>query len=302
MGKPKTSARNAAGSYLGFRGGVLAVLAWLAATESPATVCEAPEPIPAAVLERGPALQAVAFAAVDLRTGRCAATAGEGIEARRAPWSTFKIPHFLIALEAGAASPGTVFEPDPARFPPERWWSRGWREAQDLDTAFGRSTVWVFRMLTDRIEEAIYDRWLQRFDYGNREIGIDRDDFWLGGPLAISVVEHVDFLHCLLSNGCGVSAEARRGLDAAAALGSWQGYRLHGKTGSGPRTGDVDGPFEGWFAGWLRAADGRAVAVFALHAQADSFAELRTARREKALALLAALDLHSQESAESESR
>jgi beta-lactamase class D len=233
-------------------------------------------------------LKHLAVLMLELEEGRCTAV-GE-VDRRHAPWSTFKIPHLLIALETGATTPNERFVRDPARFPAESWWSDAWREPQDPEAAFGRSTVWVYRTLTDRIADDAYRRWLQRVGYGNRDVGNGRDDFWLGGPLAVSVREQVGFVAALVRGETGVSGSALRALERASRQDVDFPYAVFGKTGAGPlQPGRMEGPFEGWFVGWLRDEQGAPVAAFALYATADSFAQLAPARRAAALSLVKAL-------------
>jgi beta-lactamase class D len=264
-----------------------AILLFIALAGSPGPVlalCASSTAVPP---ERVPAfeeLRRIAFLSLDLASGHCVTAGDAALDRRHPPWSTFKIPHFLIALETGATTPDEVFERDADRFPAEPWWSEAWRVPQDPATALRRSTAWVYRTLTDRIAAADYAHWLANFDDGNRDIGEARDDFWLGGPLAISVREQVAFVAALLRGETGVSPAAIEALERPARQNADFPLAVFGKTGAGPlREKDFDGPFEGWFVGWLREENGRPVAVFALHAQADSFGRLASARRAAAL-------------------
>jgi beta-lactamase class D len=61
---------------------------------------------------------------------------------------------------------------------------------------------------------------------------------------------------------------------------------LHGKTGSGPlQRDDFDGPFEGWFTGWVERKD-VPTASFALYVSGPDYQSIRTARLEIAEILL----------------
>ena len=64
------------------------------------------------------------------------------------------------------------------------------------------------------------------------------------------------------------------------------GLVLHGKTGSGPvKANDFNGPFEGWFVGWLERPTARPV-VYAAWAQAPSYSLLKDFRQEAAERML----------------
>ena len=60
------------------------------------------EPLDTAALRLQPAVSHFAFVAMDVRNGKCWQTQEEDVVSRHPPWSTFKIPHLLIALETKA--------------------------------------------------------------------------------------------------------------------------------------------------------------------------------------------------------
>lgn len=78
-------------------------------------------------VEAAASLQAISFLGLDLRDGRCLQVGDGAVDRRRLPWSTFKIPHFVIALESGASRPDERFDRDVLRFPAADWRSDGWR-------------------------------------------------------------------------------------------------------------------------------------------------------------------------------
>lgn len=229
----------------------------------------------------------IAFLARDLETGRDYVLEGSDLDTRRAPWSTFKIPNLLIALETGVAPSLEAWRDwEPARRPAAEHWPDVWKEGQTLGTAFGRSSVWYFQDLALEVGGQSYRDRLSEWGYGNTEVPDGSDDFWLGGSLRISVREQVDFLQGLLSDEFAVSPAAIEALDTASKAGEASSQSLHGKTGSGPDNPmNVDGRFSGWYVGYLRRDD-RAPVVFALHVSAPSFSALRDFRRPFAVRLL----------------
>ena len=234
----------------------------------------------------------VAFLARDLQTGVDHVLAGSDLDSRHTPWSTFKIPNFLIAIETGAApSPEAWRDWNPERRPAEAYWPEAWRQGQTLGTAFARSAAWYFQDLALEIGTETYREKLSDWGYGNADVPPDSDDFWLSGSLRISVREQVDFLAALVSDELDLSDRSRRALDAASLAGAAPGITLHGKTGSGPDDpDDVDGAFSGWYAGYLQR-EGRAPVVFALHVSAPSFTQLRDFRKSFSITLLEASGL-----------
>lgn len=267
---------------------------YLAALLASASAHAAPcLPIDLAPFQHQVASRKVTFVATDLRNSSCWETSRKDAQARHPPWSTFKIPHLLIALETKAVSSLDIAVPwDSSRRPAADYWPPSWRQSQTARSAFEHSAAWYFQELVPKIGQANYSTWLEKFQYGNREIPPGRDDFWLGGPLAISPLEQTRFLTCVATTGCGASPPAVRALEAAALADEPSNGSLFGKTGSGPLVrGRVDGPFEGWYVGYVRGKDSTPIAAFALYVTAESFSELRTFRRDMAVTLLKHLRL-----------
>lgn len=219
--------------------------------------------------------------------GRCWVTDPSAARQRHTPWSTFKVPHLLIALETGAAR--GLDEPiawSPRVHLRQDHWPADWAQDQTLESAFRRSAVWYFQALVPRIGAPAYARWLERFHYGNARAGAGSDEFWLDGTLSISPLEQVVFLDCVARLGCGASPGSVEALEVAALERESGASRLYGKTGAGPlRRGDMDGPWEGWFVGYVRDEGGGAW-PFALFVRGPSFASIGAFRREMAVRLL----------------
>ena len=109
----------------------------------------------------------------------------------RLPASTFKIPNSVIALETGV-----VEDPDKDVF---KWDGvvrsiEAWNKDHTLRTAIAASAVPVYQEIARRIGEARMQKYLDLFDYGNRDIGGGIDQFWLTGSLRIDPVQQVDFV------------------------------------------------------------------------------------------------------------
>lgn len=230
----------------------------------------------------------VTFVARDLKTGKCWETTKEDAGARHAPWSTFKIPHFLIALDTGAvASADETIRWNPIKHPALDYWPAAWAKDQTLQSAFENSAAWYFQELVPRIGRPRYKKWLGSFHYGNQDVPVKRDDFWLRGSLKISPREQVEFLTCLAVTGCGASTGAVKALETAALQAEIAGTRMYAKTGSGPKLpGQFDGAFEGWYVGYVRAADSMPLAAFAIFVRGPNYASIRTFRQDMTYRLL----------------
>ncbi|WP_299674443.1 penicillin-binding transpeptidase domain-containing protein [uncultured Roseobacter sp.] len=184
-------------------------------------------------------------------------------ETRFVPASTSKIPHTLIALETGLATPETVFAWDG-----EERFLESWNQDQTLTRAFQRSAVWVYQEIARSTGGETMARWLTRFGYGNADVGgaQDLETYWLRGPLAISAQEQVVFLARLAQGELPLSpqtyTDARRIM-----MAEQQGERvLHAKTGYALRGAQVD---LGWYVGWVDA--GAETYVFAMNMDLPGF-------------------------------
>ena len=112
---------------------------------------------------------------------------GEG----RLPASTFKIPNSVIALETGV-----VTDPDKDIF---KWDGvtrsiEAWNKDHTLRSAIAVSAVPVYQEIARRIGVERMQKYVDLFDYGNRDIGGGIDQFWLTGNLRIDPVQQIDFV------------------------------------------------------------------------------------------------------------
>lgn len=229
----------------------------------------------------------VSFIARDMETGITYVLDGSEPDRRRGPWSTFKIPNLVIALETGVAEGLEARLPwDSQARPAANYWPADWRQDQTLRTAFTRSAAWAFQDLAIEIGARTYQDLLSAWAYGDAEVADGSDRFWLDQTLEISPREQVAFLERLLNRQLGVSEASLDALREVSLAGERPDGVLHGKTGAGPvELGNFEGRFEGWYVGYLDR-EARAPIVFALHAEASSFNGIRTFRREMAEALL----------------
>src|SRR5262249_44213651 len=125
--------------------------------------------------------------------------------ARVTPASTFKIPHALAAVDAGVVEGAdTTIKYDGREVAMELW-----RRDHTLATAMKYSVVWYFQEIATRLGVARERRYLERFDYGNRDSSSGLTTFWIGGSLQISPEEQLRFLQKLYGDRLPVHAPAR---------------------------------------------------------------------------------------------
>jgi beta-lactamase class D len=196
-----------------------------------------------------------AFILLDAQTGQIVRHNPERARTRFLPASTFKIPNTLIALETGVAS-GAEFALawDSIASPREGWWPASWARDQTLQSALPASVVWYYQELARRIGTERMRAYLERFDYGNRDITGGIDQFWLTGDLRISPEEQVDFLRRFYFGRLGVSERSVRIAKELLVLEETPTYRLSGKTGWAG-LGEQGEAQVGWFAGYLERGD-----------------------------------------------
>jgi beta-lactamase class D len=102
------------------------------------------------------------------------------------PASTFKIPNSLIALETGV-----VGDPDKDVF---KWDGvkrsiEAWNKDHTLRSAIAASAVPVYQEIARRIGAERMQKYVDLFEYGNRNIGGGIDQFWLTGDLRIDPIQ-----------------------------------------------------------------------------------------------------------------
>jgi beta-lactamase class D len=114
---------------------------------------------------------------------------GEECDRRTLPASTFKIPHALIALDAGVVTDRTVMKWDGRKkdFP-------AWERDHTLDSAIKSSVVWFFQEAARSVGRERELQHLRAFGYGSQAFSREVDAFWLNGDLTISPREQVAFL------------------------------------------------------------------------------------------------------------
>lgn len=221
--------------------------------------------------------QDTVFYLEDLNDGLVYTVQGNRTSERHPPFSSFKIPNFVIALETETVS--SLDDPIPYSTeirPSQSWWPADWAQDQTLESAFRRSAAWAFQDLAVKIGEQRYAGYLKHFGYGNEMHS--GDGFWLDHSLQLSCKEQTDFLRRLLTEQFEVSPLALEKLRQVALQSENDGYALYGKTGAGPvKSGDFTGPFEGWFVGWLERPGTRPV-VFALWTRGASFEAIKDYR------------------------
>lgn len=176
---------------------------------------------------------------------------------RFVPASTFKIPNSLIALETGVISDendlikwdGVISDVLPE-----------WNKDQTLKSAFKYSVVWYYQELARRIGSERMQEYLNKMDYGNKNINGGIDQFWLSaGELRISQNEQIEMLKKLHANTLPFSQRTMDIVKSIMIMEKDSGYTLRAKTGMASN----DTHATGWIVGYIEKENN--VYFFATH-------------------------------------
>ena len=175
---------------------------------------------------------------------------------RYLPASTFKIANALIGLEIGSITDEReVFHWDgrPKPIP-------AWERDHTLATGMRESVIWMFQEIARRTGKERMREWVDRLEYGNRDIKGGIDLFWLQGALRVSAMEQVNFLRRLSEGELPMTQRSQRLVREALILEKTSAYTLYAKTGT---ANSVKQPVS-WWIGWIEKK-GRPAAYFAMN-------------------------------------
>jgi beta-lactamase class D len=174
------------------------------------------------------------------------------------PASTYKIPNSLIALETGV-----VQDPDKDVF---QWDGvkrsiEAWNQDHTLRSAIAASAVPVYQEIARRIGSERMQKYVDLFEYGNRNIGGGIDQFWLTGDLRIDPVQQIDFVDRLRRGVLPVSKRSQQLVRDILPVTKVGDATIRSKTGL--LGAELGKPSLGWVVGWTEKAN--AQTVFALN-------------------------------------
>jgi beta-lactamase class D/beta-lactamase regulating signal transducer with metallopeptidase domain len=230
------------------------------------------------------------LALADAATGRPLLRQGQ-CDARVTPASTFNIAVSLMGYDSGMlkdeATPRLPFR---AGYPD---WNESWRATTGPTEWIRNSTLWYAQQVTRDLGAASFQRYLDRFGYGNRDAAGDPGAAngltmsWVSSSLKISADEQVTFLRRLVNRDLGLTPHA---YDMTSRLLKVRtlpnGWVVYGKTGTaspvGPDGKDDRDHAYGWFVGWA-VKGGRTVVFAKLDQDRHAHAEYAGPRAREAL-------------------
>ena len=154
------------------------------------------------------------------------------------PASTFKIPNSLIALNEGVVDRNSVIVWDKKIREYESW-----NTNQTLKSAFKNSCVWCYKEFALKIGLEKYRKYLEMFDYGDKNIGVNISDFWLDESLKINTFGQVEFLKKLYKNELSFKKDDIEVLKDIMLDENSLEYKIFAKTG-------WEGKY-GWYVGFI---------------------------------------------------
>jgi bla regulator protein BlaR1 len=180
------------------------------------------------------------------------------------PNSSFKMYNSLIGLETGVIKDeNTMFKWDGTKYPIESW-----NKDQTFASAFANSVVWYYKELARRVGEKNMQKYINKLDYGNKDISGGIDKFWLQSSLKISPMEQIELLKAMYNYELPIEKKNIDIVKKVMVLSKDGDAILSGKTGSGM---DGDKAVNGWFVGYVEK-QGR-VWFFASNLEAEQNAD-----------------------------
>jgi beta-lactamase class D len=235
---------------------------------------------------------------VDADSGAVIARDGALCDERTSPASSFKVALSLMGYDAGILA--DAHHPEWPYKDEYNTWNDAWKRPTDPTAWLKDSVVWYSQVLTRTMGMARFQKYVDMFDYGNRDLRGDPGELdglttaWLGSSLQISPVEQAAFIGKLLRGELPVSRTAiDRTMAIMPAFPLPNGWTVFGKTGTGDQF-DAAGKRDrtrmfGWFVGWARRDTRRAIFVRLLKDDAAIASSAGLRARDSLLADLPAL-------------
>lgn len=161
---------------------------------------------------------------------------------RLAPNSTYKIYDALFALEEKIITPNnSVIKCENKNQPIEAW-----NNDQNLETAIRDSVNWYFNSLDNKQGKRTIKKYINKINYGNKDISGNINTYWLESSLKISAIEQVELFSQFLTNKLKFEQNNIDAVKNSMIITSSEYAMIYGKTGTG-RINNKD--ISGWFVG-----------------------------------------------------
>jgi beta-lactamase class D len=209
---------------------------------------------------------------------------------RKSPGSTFKIVLSLMGFDSGVLSslnePKFPFSEErkarvgkwysPEIFPHEIVWDQEHTPLSWMQCG----VIWYSQEIASQLGFDRFSNYIEKFQYGNKDLSGPLLEVWLLNSLQISAVEQIELIELLNRKQLPVSLFAQEMTIQLMKLETlWNGWQLYGRTGG-----------NGWFVGWIEKEDRRIEFVQVLEEE-DPLTALGRLAKELAKAHLTSLDL-----------
>lgn len=203
------------------------------------------------------------FALFNLRTQKLEKQTGETCNERFVASSTFKVPLAVMAFDSKVLKD----EKQTLKWDGQKRWLDAWNKDHNAKTWMENSVVWFSQELTPKMGAKKFQKYVNDFNYGNKDTSGGLTTAWLNGPssgkpaLTISPLEQIEFMNKLWTDNLPVSSRAMKLTREIMYLEtSPKGYKLSGKTGSNFQ--DEAKKFQiGWFIAHISNGTDEYVAV-----------------------------------------
>lgn len=196
------------------------------------------------------------FVFYDLNKNKYTIYNKERAEKRYYPASTFKIFNSLIALDSKVVNDvDEIFY----TYNGEKVFLESWATNSNLRYAIKVSQVPAYKYIAKKVGLENMKKYIEKLEFGNKNIGEKIDTFWLEGPLEISSIEQVELLTKLVKKELPFSNDIQESVIDIIKLEDTDKYTLYGKTG----LTDYDNESIGWFIGFASTKNNKY--IFALN-------------------------------------
>lgn len=177
---------------------------------------------------------------------------------RKTPCSTFKIWNTLIGIENNQINSENdlfyIWDGIYRAYP-------DWNKNLNLHEAFQFSCVPAYQILANKIGQNNMEIWIDKINYGDKDISSGLDIFWLPRPnkksIKISAIEQASLIKKLVNNQLNFSEKSKQILKKIMLFKATENGTLFGKTGSGQNIDDVPNNNIGWYVGYIISNNGK---------------------------------------------
>ena len=177
---------------------------------------------------------------------------------RTTPCSTFKIWNTLIGIENNQINSENdsfyIWDGITRAYP-------DWNKNLNLHEAFQFSCVPAYQILANKIGQNNMKIWIDKINYGDKDISSGLDIFWLPRPnkksIKISPIEQASLIKKLVNNQLNFSDKSKQILKKIMLFKTTENGTLFGKTGSGQNIDNIPDNNIGWYVGYIISNNGK---------------------------------------------